>query len=593
MRKKWRRLIRNRSGEGYPLAAAVTLALLMLILVITQYAHLLIIASGVKDAMDEAVISTVNDNKWVNGDDGVRVTVVRASDGAAVSASVDLTNRTPSDIVVHFSKTCKTSYRAGASLSPSSGSYVCYRPSQSLPTIISSSSSGSRIAQIKRYFTDEQVLRGICNYCGFDFNALISGDYKLLIEPLAFVTFQGTRTAMTATEAALYDRLLGGTMQSKMPSLSHKNLPLSIFLETADLGFPAWSGSRSGRVTNEEIISALGVGIVRFNEEVMPEIDGGAADYEYRVNTDVITAVSVRGGQSDPDHPVNVTFQIDGASYTVQNVYYPKDHEQLVWVRWHTPSTPQTITITVTASGTGSPAKGTLIAKIVDLDGYDPPNPTADDRNDSYSAANAVIPSNIEQTSAHWSIWRPWWQEHWVEHSGDHKESCEEDCDSSHSTWEDEGWWEFDIDYYSASFSADMSLTPDEKSPTASATTIKSGYGVNIKVNASTSASDTSAVTEPQTAVSYFPEFYYQTYWRLLERTSSGMNATFQFKPNEYSTYNRRTHFTPIWMKDGSFTVYTYVIDCWTPDGMLCKNLTGSVNISSDLWKDWHIAPKK
>ena len=62
MRKKWRRLIRNRSGEGYPLAAAVTLALLMLILVITQYAHLLIIASGVKDAMDEAVISTVNDN---------------------------------------------------------------------------------------------------------------------------------------------------------------------------------------------------------------------------------------------------------------------------------------------------------------------------------------------------------------------------------------------------------------------------------------------------------------------------------------------------------------------------------------------------
>ena len=51
-----------------------------------------------------------NTNKWVNGDDGVRVTVVRASDGAAVSASVDLTNRTPSDIVVHFSKTCKTGF---------------------------------------------------------------------------------------------------------------------------------------------------------------------------------------------------------------------------------------------------------------------------------------------------------------------------------------------------------------------------------------------------------------------------------------------------------------------------------------------------
>ena len=39
MRKKWRILIRNRSGEGYPLAAAVTLALLMLILVIRSEEH--------------------------------------------------------------------------------------------------------------------------------------------------------------------------------------------------------------------------------------------------------------------------------------------------------------------------------------------------------------------------------------------------------------------------------------------------------------------------------------------------------------------------------------------------------------------------
>lgn len=54
--------MKSCSGEGYPLAAAVTLALLMLILIITQYAHLLIIASGVKDAMQETVISTVNDN---------------------------------------------------------------------------------------------------------------------------------------------------------------------------------------------------------------------------------------------------------------------------------------------------------------------------------------------------------------------------------------------------------------------------------------------------------------------------------------------------------------------------------------------------
>ena len=572
-------------------AGAILMAVLLFFMLLCQELLVQAAGEGNIDGGGGGFGNGSNTNKWVNGDDGVRVTIVNASDGSAASASVDLTNRSPSDIAIHFVKTSKTSYRAGASLTLNTGSYVYYRLDRAMPTIISSSTGGGRIEQIKRYFTDEQVLRGICGYCGFDFNTLISGDYKLLIEPLAFVTFQGARTAMTATEAALYDRLLGGTMRQKMPSLSHKNLPLAIFLETSDLGFPAWSGSRTERVSNESIIEALGLGIVRFNEEVTPEVE--TVDYEYRVNTDVITAVSVRGGQSDPDHPVNVTFQIGGASYTVENVYYPKDHEQLVWVRWHTPPTPQIITISVTASGTGSPAKGTLVAKIVDLDGYDPPNPTADDRNDSYAAGNASVPSNMEKTSAQWSIWRPWWQEHWVEHTGSHGEDCAEDCTSSHSTWEDEGWWEFDIDYYSASFSADMSLTPDEKSPTASATTIKSGYGVNLRVNASASASEASAVTEPQTAVSYFPEFYYETYWRLLDRTSSGMNATFQFKSNEYSTYNRRTHFTPIWMKDGSYTVYTYVIDCWTPDGMLCKNLTGSVSISGDLWKDWHIAPKK
>lgn len=72
----------------------------------------------------------------------------------------------------------------------------------------------------------------------------------------------------------------------------------------------------------------------------------------------------------------------------------------------------------------------------------------------------------------------------------------------------------------------------------------------------------------------------------------SGMEAEYQFKSNEYSTYGRRTHFSPIWMPDGSYSVYTYVMDSWTPDGMLSANLTDSVQISGNLWSDWHIAPK-
>lgn len=540
-------------------------------------------------------------NKWSNGDEGVRVTIVSASDGTPVSSSIDISNANPGDIVVHFTKTCKSAYRAGAPLSISEDAYSCIRPSQSLPAIISTEEGGSNIEQIKRYFTDEQVLRGICGHCEFDFDTLIGGEYKVMVEPLAFVTFQGLRTAMTATEAALYDNLLGGRMRSLMPSLSHQNLPLAIFLETSDLGFPAWGGSRTTAASNDNIISALGIGIVRFDEEVTPIV----ADYEYRVDTDVITAVTVSGGQADPDHPVKVEFEINGTSYTVNNVYYPSGSSQLVWVMWHTPSTPQMVDISVSVRGGGTPGRNSLTARIVDLDGNDPPNPTANDRNDSYSPGGAIMPVNPEKTSASWSVWTASWQEYWVWHS-DWKwkeeecgEDCPEGCEIEHGRWEDEGewkddgWWTFNLVTYTASLAADMRLVPDSMSPTASSTSLKSGYGVNISVNSTTSSNQTSAVTGSQTAVSYFPEFYYRGYWRLLERTSGGLNASYQFKVNEYSTMGRRTHFTPVWMKDGSYIVYTYLLDCWTPDGMLAVNLSDSVNISGNLWMDWHIAPKK
>lgn len=99
--------------------------------------------------------------------------------------------------------------------------------------------------------------------------------------------------------------------------------------------------------------------------------------------------------------------------------------------------------------------------------------------------------------------------------------------------------------------------------------------------------------TYGQTAVSYFPEFAYGTYWRLLDRTSSGQTAKFQFAENIYSTYGRRAHFSPVWFPDGSYTVNTYVLDMWTPAGMLCANISDSVFISGSLYDDWHIAPGK
>jgi hypothetical protein len=366
-----------------------------------------------------------------------------------------------------------------------------------------------------------------------------------------------------------------------MVSLSHKNLPLAMFLETPDLGYPAWSGSTTTAASDTDIISSLGLGIVRFNGIEADPTEVSTVDYEYRVNTEVITSVTVRGGQADPDHPVTVRFTIGGQTYTVSGVYYPSGDSQLAWVRWTTPATPQTMTIRVSVTGAGSASQGIITAKIIDLSGNDPPNPVADDRNNSYIAPS--VPSKAQNTTASWGIWRPWWHANWV------WISTGEDT----GYWVDEGWWEFDWNSYSASLSAAMRIVPDAKDPTASGKTMKSGYGINQTTTANVSTNQSSAVTDAQTAVTYFPEFQYKTYWRLLEQTQSGYNAKLEFVSNKYSTYKRRTHFTPIWFPDGSYTAYTWLIDCWTPAGMLSANLTDSVNIQGNLWSDWHIAPVK
>lgn len=437
----------------------------------------------------------------------------------------------------------------------------------------------SLIAEIKSYFTDEQVIRSVCALTGFDYDRLVGkSDFRLVIEPIAYFTYRGSQYAMTATEAALYDRAVNGDLRAHLCSLSHKNLPLAIFLEMADLGYPAWAGSTSTAASDADIIAALGIGIVHFSELTQePEI--GVYDYEYRVNTEVVTAVTVSGGQSVPDRPVSVEFVIAGRTFTVSNVYYPEGDSQLAWVRWTTPAAPCAMTITVRARGGGTVSDAQIRVNVVDLSGSDPPNPTANDRNNGFTLS--PLPVNPETASLTWGVWSPWWHAYWVWIS----------TGEGSGYWVDCGWWEFDYNGYAASLTAAMSLTPDTKCPTAGGDTMKSGYGTNERVAARVSTTQSAAVTEAQTAVSYFPEFGYTGFWRLLRQTRGGYRAEFAFAPNHYSTYNSPAHFTPVWYRDGEYRVYTRLMDAWTPAGMLQLNLSDAVTISGDLWDDWHIAP--
>ena len=130
--------------------------------------------------------SGTSTNSWSPGNDGVRVTVVRASDHAQVTTPIDLTNKTPSAGMYHFGKVSKLQYNSGVSLSPMRGGYSFKNPAQQLPRIVSSSGTNN-IAAIKSYFTDEQVIRAIARLTGMNYDILINGEYKLLLEPFAFV----------------------------------------------------------------------------------------------------------------------------------------------------------------------------------------------------------------------------------------------------------------------------------------------------------------------------------------------------------------------------------------------------------------------
>lgn len=506
-------------------------------------------------------------NFWSPGNDGVRITVVNAETGEAATQSVDFSNKSFSKPVIHFQKFSKLDYRAGAALTPAEGAYPYHIPAATIPYIMTSGSKPANIQTTRKYFCSEFAARMVADATGMDYNTLISGEYKMVVEPICYFTYRSNFYAMTATEAALYNQMSGGALVSMLPNVIQRNLPLALFLESEDLGFPAWTGPTNERIPDAQIIAALGIGIVSYKDLPAPDIE--APDVVYRVDTDVITSITLNSRRRlTPSSPGKVTFYIGDRTYRVSNIVMPSYSSQVVWVKWHTPSTPQDIRIRVSASS-GSTSKTEFIARIESLEENPPPDPQATDTNPRFTIPS--IPRDSQKTSASWSVWYAYWEPDY--------------CDEGH----DHGDWEYDANYYYASLNGDMELWPDDIVPTASGKHMKSGYGVKENATARLTANAPSShYTTAQTAVSYFSEFKYQTYWRLLSHRQSGLNSYFQFKQNPYSTYNRNVHFSPVWYPDSSdYTVYTRIIDAWTPAGMLSVNVNDSVEIDGSLFDDW------
>jgi len=579
------------------------------------------------------------DSFWNPGADGVRVSIVNVETGNTLGTPINYANRAPVNNVTHFGNVSKLQYMGGRGLSPTIGSFSVRVPSPPLPRIISSGNVQASIETIRRYFSSEGAAMMIAGDFGIPFDRLTSGAYRLVIEPIAFFRFQGVNFAMTAHEAALYDQQVSGQLRNRMTSLTHQNLPLALFLERSDLGIPAFTGNPTARQSNNTILRYLGVGIVSYSDELPPP--PSEFDIEYRINTEVITSVILNAsGEINPDDPATVTFNVLGRTYTMSNIVIPEGESQVVWFRWTTPSTEQYLTINI-STNRGFLSDNRVNARIVDLDQNPPPDPRATDRRPGFSMVSP--PTNPQRTSAQWAVWwavwYPYWEWEadwqwvpdvrwvsdmrwvsswqwvsswsfisdgegggtWVDNGSWQDWGSMQDFGFFHDfgqwydfgEWVDNGWFEFFTRIYHASLSAISRITPDAKVPTAIGNTMKSGYGVNNVVTSTfTTNAPGSHVTGAQTAVSYFPEFHYTTYWRLLELMQGGFSSRLEFRANPFSTFNRRSHFTPVWFPDGSYNVYTWLLDAWTPAGMLSMNLNSSVNISGTLFDDWRVAPR-
>ena len=247
----------------------------------------------------------------------------------------------------------------------------------SLPQIIpwNEGDSTARIDAIKDWFLDKQVESWILGLFGFTTEEMQTGGYMLAIEPIAYFRYEGYDYAMTATEAALFDQAAGGGLSSALGPLTRQNLPLATFLETDEFdgGMKAWDGTKNSYVKNSDIIKQLGIGFINYNPDKNPapapktpepEVGDGMGTRTYPTSTYVVISVRLcnvtpTGNNSSPwasaprlalDSPASVTFKINGTNYVVNNIYIPKGGEQLVFVKWKTPATPQNFNITVTST---------------------------------------------------------------------------------------------------------------------------------------------------------------------------------------------------------------------------------------------------
>lgn len=137
------------------------------------------------------------ESRWNTWEEGVRITVVDAETGNRVPGTTTfdwLSFKISSNIqYFHYGNTNKIEYarRTGKQLVPTASTHQ-WEYNQEMANkikIIPLSPSANTLEQIRSFFTDEGTLRDIAYDAGISYDRLTNGNYKVLIEPVAFFKF--------------------------------------------------------------------------------------------------------------------------------------------------------------------------------------------------------------------------------------------------------------------------------------------------------------------------------------------------------------------------------------------------------------------
>ncbi|MFT9077314.1 hypothetical protein [Ethanoligenens sp.] len=306
----------------------------------------------------------------------------------------------------------------------------------------------------------------------------------------------------------------------------------------------------------------------------------------YLTNEDVITSVIVNDSSATAVMPSDFAVMVftakspNGSTYTTQGkaTVCPQNGKNLIWFRWHTPSTAGIYTMTAALKAANATPQtswtSTLQWNINVPTESTPPQTTYNDTKPSWFASQTPNPSGYAP-SLTWSDW--------VFAGGGFQQRI-----------------------YAATLNANLSISPevDKDGSTRIATAyknasgqwvMKSGYGINENVTSNVSitsltsaAVDANSATPAQLTEGRYPEFnyWYAGYYRLFESLGNGK---FDLQANKFSQYGFHSHYTPVWFPDGPYTVLTTTSQCWSPAGMLGNDQTSTIQIQGALPQDWYV----